>query len=136
MNLTQFFDASIMNLTQFFDASIKLQKCGYQIHSIDADDKSYLVRFAYADVCSRLAFGGIQYDIEFYKGSTQPIFAHKMVVRQLRINFETTCKVHSIDEAVDFIISDIQKIEAEEMKKERQKILDKLTPREREVLGV
>jgi hypothetical protein len=127
-----------MNLTQFFDASIKLQKYGYKIHSIeqDTDCKYYFIRFAYADVCFGLAFGGVQYEIQFYKGSTQPIFAHKIVVRQLRMNAEITSTVHSIDEAVDFIIADIQEIEAEEMKKERQKILDKLTPREREVLGI
>jgi hypothetical protein len=125
-----------MNLTQFFDASIKLQKYEYKIHSIDADDKTYFVRFAYADVCSGLAFGGVQYDIEFYKGSTQPIFAHKMVVRQLRIDFETTHKVHSIDEAVDFIIADIQKLEDQLKEEERQKVLAKLTQRERELLGV
>ena len=127
-----------MNLTQFFDASIKLQKYGYKIHSIeqDTDCKYYFVRFAYADVCSGFAFGGVQYVIDFYKGSTQPIFAHKMVVRQLRMNGEITRTVHSIDEAIDFIITDIQKIEEEEKQKERQKILDKLTPREREVLGV
>ena len=125
-----------MNLTQFFDASIKLQQYGYNIYSIDADDKTYSVTFAYASVCSGLAFGGVQYVIQFYKGSTQPIFAHKIVVRQLRMNAEITSTVHSIDEAVDFIIADIQKIEEEEKQKERQKILDKLTPREREVLGV
>lgn len=125
-----------MNLTQFFDASIKLQKYGYKIHYIDADDKTYFVRFAYADVCSGLAFGGVQYDIEFYKGSTQPIFAHKMVVRQLRIDFETTYKVHSIDEAVDFIIADIQKLEEQLKEEERQRVLAKLTQRERELLCV
>lgn len=125
-----------MNLTQFFDASIKLQKYGYKIHYIDADDKTYFVRFSYADVCSGLAFGGVQYDIEFYKGSTQPIFAHKMVVRQLRIDFETTYKVHSIDEAVDFIIADIQKLEEQLKEEERQRVLAKLTQRERELLGV
>ena len=125
-----------MNLTQFFDASIKLQKYGYKIHSIDADDKTYGVTFAYAHVCSGLAFGGVQYEIEFYKGSTQPIFAHKMVVRQLRIDFETTHKVHSIDEAVDFIIADIQKLEEQLKEEERQRVLAKLTQRERELLGV
>lgn len=127
-----------MNLTQFFDASIKLQKYGYKIHSIeqDTDCKYYFIRFAYADVCFGLAFGGVQYDIEFYKGSTQPILLHRMVVKKLNMNVEITRTVHSIDEAIDFIITDIQKIEEEEKQKERQKILDKLTPREREVLGI
>lgn len=125
-----------MNLTQFFDASIKLQKYGYKIHFIDEDNKTYFVRFAYADVCSGFAFGGVQYEIQFHKGSTQPIFAHKLVARKLKMNFELPHEVYSIDEAVDFIIADIQKLEAEEREKERQKILNKLTPREREVLGV
>ena len=125
-----------MNLTQFFDASIKLQQYGYNIYSIDAYDKTYSVTFAYASVCSGLAFGGVQYVIQFYKGSTQPIFAHKMVVKKLKLEFDTTEQISNIDEAVDFIIADIQKIEEEEKQKERQKILDKLTPREREVLGV
>lgn len=125
-----------MNLTQFFDASIELQKYGYKIHSIDANDKTYGVTFAYAHVCSGLAFGGVQYEIEFHKGSTQPIFAHKMVVRQLRMDFETSHKVHSIDEAADFIIADIQRIEQEQREGERQRVLAKLTQRERELLGV
>lgn len=126
-----------MNLTQFFDASIKLQNYGYKIHYIEEDEyKNRFVRFAYADVCSGLAFGGVQYDIEFYKGSTQPIFAHKMVTRQLRMDVETTCKVRSIDEAVDFIIADIQTLEEELKEEERQRVLAKLTQRERELLGV
>ena len=37
-----------MNLTQFFDASIKLQQYGYNVYSIDIDDKTYSVTFAYA----------------------------------------------------------------------------------------
>jgi len=127
-----------MNLTQFFDASIKLEKYGYKIHSIeqDTDCKYYFVRFAYADVCSGFAFGGVQYKIQFYKGDTQPILVHKIVVKKLKLEFDSSEEVSNIDEAVDFIITDIQEIEAEEMKKERQKILEKLTPREREVLGV
>jgi hypothetical protein len=127
-----------MNLTQFFDASIKLQKYGYNIYSIeqDTDCKYYFVRFAYAHVCSGFAFGGVQYEIQFYKGDTQPILVHRMVVKKLKLEFDTTEQVSNIDEVIDFIIADIQEIEAEEMKKERQKILDKLTPREREVLGI
>ena len=127
-----------MNLTQFFDASIKLEKYGYKIHSIeqDTDCKYYFVRFAYADVCSGFAFGGVQYEIQFYKGDTQPILVHRMVVKKLKLEFDTTEQVSNIDEVIDFIIADIQEIEAEEMKKERQKILEKLTPRQREVLGI
>ena len=127
-----------MNLTQFFDALIKLQNYGYTIYSIEEDDETYYVIFAYAHVCSGLAFGGIQYEIQFYKGSTQPVFTHKMVVKKLRMNTETsyTCKVHSIDEAFDFIIADIQKLEEEEKEKERQRVLAKLTQKERELLGV
>jgi hypothetical protein len=125
-----------MNLTQFFDASIKLQKYGYKIHFIDEEDKTYAVTFAYADVCSGLAFGGVQYEIQFYKGSTQPVFLHKMVVRQLRMDFETSQKVSNIDEAVDYIIADIQKLEEQLREEERQRVLAKLTQRERELLGV
>lgn len=126
-----------MNLTQFFDASIKLQKYEYKILSISEDEyKNYFVIFAYADVCSGLAFGGVQYEIEFSKDSSQPVFLHKMVVRQLRMDFETTYEVHSIDEAVDFIIADIQKLQEEVKEGERQKVLAKLSQRERELLGV
>jgi hypothetical protein len=126
-----------MNLTQFFDASITLQEYGYKILSISEDEyKNYFVRFAYADVCSGLAFGGVQYEMEFSKDSSQPVFLHKMVVRQLRMDFETTYEVHSIDEAVDFIIADIQKLQEEVKEGERQKVLAKLSQRERELLGV
>ena len=125
-----------MNLTQFFDALIKLQTYGYKIQFIDDEDKTYGVTFAYADVCSGLAFGGVQYEIQFHKSSTQPVFLHKMVVRQLRMDFETTYEVHSIDEVVDFIIADIQKLQEEVKEGERQKVLAKLTQRERELLGV
>jgi hypothetical protein len=126
-----------MNLTQFFDASIKLQKYEYKILSISEDEyKNYFVIFAYADVCSGLAFGGVQYEMEFSKDSSQPVFLHKMVVRQLRMDFETTYEVHSINEAVDFIIADIQKLQEEVKEGERQKVLAKLSQRERELLGV
>ena len=126
-----------MNLTQFFDATIKLQKYGYKIHSIEEDEyKNYFVKFAYAHVCSGLAFGGVQYEIEFSKGSAQPVFVYQRVVRQLRIDFGQNQEVSSIDEAIDFIIADIQKLEEEVKEKERQKVLDKLTQRERELLGV
>ncbi len=126
-----------MNLTQFFDASIKLQKYEYKILSISEDEyKNYFVIFAYANVCSGLAFGGVQYEMEFSKDSSQPVFLHKMVVRQLRMDFETTYEVHSIDEAVDFIIADIQKLQEEVKEGERQKVLAKLSQRERELLGV
>jgi hypothetical protein len=127
-----------VNLTQFFDASIKLQKYGYKIHSIEqnTDGKYYFIRFAYADVCSGLAFGGVQYEIQFYNGSTQPIFVYKMVVRKLKLEFEPSQEVSNIDEAVDFIIADIQKLEDQLKEEERQKVLAKLTQRERELLGV
>jgi hypothetical protein len=124
-----------MNLTQFFDASIELQEYGYKIHFIDDEDKTYGVTFAYADVCSGLASGGVQYEIQFSKGSTQPVFLHKMVVRQLRMDFELSKEVSNIDEAVDFIIADIQKLQEEVKEGERQKVLAKLTQRERELLG-
>ena len=125
-----------MNLTQFFDASIKLQKYGYKIHFIDEEDKTYGVTFAYADVCSGLAFGGVQYEIEFSKSSTQSVILHKMVVRPFRTDFEPNQEVSNIDEAVDYIIADIQKLEEELREGERQKVLAKLTQRERELLGV
>ncbi len=126
-----------MNLTQFFDASIKLQTYEYIIHSIDADDKTYFVRFAYANVCSGLAFGGVQYNVSFSKGcSFYPISVTKILVKSLRFDFEPSYEVSNIDEAVDFIIDDIQKLEKELKEKERQKVLDKLTQRERELLGV
>jgi hypothetical protein len=124
-----------MDLTQFFDASIKLQTYGYKIHFIDDEDKTYGVTFAYADVCSGLAFGGVQYEIQFSKGSTQPVFLHKMVVRHLEYIVDTK-EVSSIDEAVDFIIADIQKLQEEVKEGERQKVLAKLSQKERELLGV
>ena len=126
-----------MNLIQFFDALIKLQKYGYKIHHIEEDEyKNRFVRFAYADVCSGLAFGGVQYEIEFHKGSSQPVLVHKIVVRQFRTDFEPNQEVSNIDEAVDFIIADIQKLDEQLKEEERQKVLAKLTQRERELLGV
>lgn len=129
-----------MNLTEFFNASIKLQEYGYKINTIDEYDKTYYVRFAFAHVCSRLSFGGVQYDVEFHKGCPiQSVFAHrvhKMLLRQMEYVIDTTKDVHSIDEVVDFIISDIQKLEEKEKEKERQKVLAKLTQREKELLGL
>ena len=125
-----------MNLTQFFDASIKLQTYGYKIHFIDDEDKTYGVTFAYADVCSGLAFGGVQYEVEFSKDSSQPNIVFKMVVRNLEYIMDTTKEVSNIDEAVDFIIADIQKLQEEVKEGERQKVLAKLSQRERELLGV
>jgi hypothetical protein len=120
-----------MNLTQFFDASIKLQNYGYNIYSIKEDEyKNYFVTFAYADVCSALAFGGIKYTIDF--GPT-PRYVYK---EEPRTDVYINQKVSTIDEAVDFIIADIQKLEQELKEQERQKVLDKLTQRERELLGV
>jgi len=125
-----------MNLTQFFDASIKLQTYGYKIHFIDDEDKTYGVTFAYADVCSGLASGGVQYEIQFIKGSIQPNIVFKMVVRNLEYIMDTTKEVSNIDEVVDFIIADIQKLQEEVKEGERQKVLAKLSQRERELLGV
>jgi hypothetical protein len=125
-----------MNLTQFFDASIRLQEYGYKINFIDEEDKTYGVTFSYADVCSGLAFGGVQYEIQFYKSSNQSVILHRMVGRKLRMDVETIGEVPNIDEALDFIIADIQKIEEELKEQERQKVLAKLTQRERELLGV
>jgi hypothetical protein len=125
-----------MNLTQFFDALIKLQTYGYSIYSIAENKYNYFVRFTYADVCSGLAVGGVQYEVEFSKDSSQPVFLHKMVARQLRMDFELSKEVSNIDEAVDFIIADIQKLQEEVKEGERQKVLAKLSQRERELLGV
>ena len=123
-----------MNLTQFFDVSIKLQKYGYKIQLIDEDDETYFVKFTHhTDICSSTAYRRIMYYVSFCKSSTQQIFIHRMVGGNL---FGTIYSIDEADKAFDFIIADIQEIEAEEIKKERQKILDKLTPREREVLGV
>ena len=120
-----------MNLTQFFDASIKLQNYGYNIYSITEDEyKNYFVRFAYADVCSALAFGGNSYTIDF---CPTPNYVYK---RNSRTDVNINQKVSTVDEAVDFIIADIQKLEEEVKERERQKVLDKLTQRERELLGV
>ena len=126
-----------MNLTQFFDASIKLQKYGYLIYSIEEDEyKNRFVKFAYADVCSGLAFGGIQYEMTFGADSSQPECVSKYVRKQLELCLDITEQVFNIDEAVDFIIADIQTLEEELKEKERQKVLAKLTQRERELLGV
>ena len=125
-----------MNLTQFFDASIKLQTYGYLIYSIAENEYNYFVRFTYADVCSGLAFGGVQYEVEFSKDSSQPNIVFKMVVRNLEYIMDTTKEVSNIDEAVDFIIADIQKLQEEVKEGERQKVLAKLSQRERELLGV
>jgi hypothetical protein len=123
-----------MNLTQFFDALIKLQTYGYLIYSIAENKYNYFVRFAYTDVCS--AFGGVQYEVEFSKDSSQPNIVFKMVARQLRMDFELSKEVSNIDEVVDFIIADIQKLQEEVKEGERQKVLAKLSQRERELLGV
>jgi hypothetical protein len=120
-----------MNLTQFFDASIKLQNYGCYIYSIREDEyKNYFVTFAYADVCSGLAFGGIKYTIDF---CPTPKYVYK---NEPRADVNINQKVSTIDEAVDFIIADIQKLEEEAKEGERQKVLSKLTQRERELLGV
>jgi hypothetical protein len=52
------------------------------------------------------------------------------------MDVETIGEVPNIDEALDFIIADIQKIKEELKEQERQKVLAKLTQRERELLGV
>jgi len=123
-----------MNLTQFFDASIKLQQYGYKIQLIDEDDKTYFVKFTHhTDIFSSTAYRRIKYYVSFCKSSTQQIFIQRMVGGNL---FGTIYSIDEADKAFDFIITDIQKIEEEEEQKERQKILEKLTPREREVLGV
>ena len=125
-----------MNLTQFFDASIKLQGYGYKIHYIEEDEyKNRFVRFAYADVCSGLAFGGVQYEITFGHNSFQPECVEKYVTKQLELCLDITEQVFNMDEAVDFIIADIQEIEKEQREGERQRVLAKLTQRERELLG-
>jgi len=119
-----------MNLTQFFDASIKLQNYGYKIKFIEQDEyKNYFVSFAHADVCSALAFGGIKYTIDF---CPTPKYVYK---HEPRTDVNINQKVSTIDEAVDFIIADIQKLEEEVKEGERQKVLSKLTQRERELLG-
>ena len=123
-----------MNQTELFDALIKLQHYGYGIYSVEKDESgNYFIKFAFADVCSGLAFGGIKYEIHFY------LTSRKYLLQRLTRNRDNNGffqKSFSFDEAIDLIIADIQKIEEEEKQKERQKILDKLTPREREVLGV
>jgi len=119
-----------MNLTQFFDATIKLQNYGYKINFIEQDEyENYFVTFTYADVCSGLAFGGNRYTIDF---CPTPNYVYK---RNSRTDVNINQKVSTVDEAVDFIIDDIQKLEKELKEKERQKVLDKLTQRERELLG-
>jgi len=123
-----------MNQTELFDALIKLQYYGYGIYSVEKDESgNYFIKFAFPDVCSGLAFGGIQYEIHFYPTISKYLL--KKLTRN-RDNNGFFQESFSIDEAVDFIIADIQEIEAEEIKKERQKILDKLTPKEREILGI
>jgi len=123
-----------MNLTQFFDASIKLQQYGYKIQLIDEDDKTYFVEFHHhTDICSSTAYRRIMYCVRFCKSSTQQIFIGRMVGGNL---FGTIYSIDGADKAFDFIIADIQEIEEEEKQKERQKLLDKLTPREREILGI
>ena len=124
-----------MNLTQFFDATIKLQKYGYKINFIDEGDKIYFVRFSYGSVCFGLAFGGIDYELQITKDS---VISDNLMVRKIITDKDmvTIKNVSNIDEAIDFIIADIQKIEEEVKEKERQKVLDKLTQRERELLGI
>ena len=124
-----------MNLTQFFDALIKLQTYGYLIYSIAENEYNYFVRFTYAGVCSGLASGGVQYEVEFSKDSSQPNIVFKMVVRNLEYIMDTTKEVSNIDEAVDFIIADIQKLQEEVKEGERQRVLAKLTQSERKLLG-
>jgi hypothetical protein len=124
-----------MNLTQFFDALIKLQTYGYKIDYIAEDEYNYFVRFAYADVCSSLAFGGVQYKLGVSKDSSQPDMVYKMVVRNREYIMDTTKEVSNIDEAVDFIITDIQKLQEEVKEGERQRVLAKLTQSERKLLG-
>ncbi len=123
-----------MNLTQFFDALIKLQTYRHLIHSIYENEYNYLVTFTY--VCSGLAFGGVQYEMKVWKDSSQPYVVNKMVVKLRGYIVDTVKEVSNIDEAVDFIIADIQKLQEKVKEGERQKVLAKLSQKERELLGV
>ncbi len=125
-----------MNLTQFFDALIKLQTYGQLIQSIYENEYNYLVTFTHAEVCSGLAFGGVQYEMKVWKDSSQPNIVNKMVVTLRGYIVDTVKEVSNIDEAVDFIIADIQKLQEKVKEGERQKVLAKLSQKERELLGV
>lgn len=119
-------------MTEFFDAIIKIQQHGYKLHLIERDKDAYYVRFALADVVSNFAFGGLQYEVEFPKNYTQPVRIYKYALRKL----EESNDISTLDEAVDYIITDIEKINKQLEAEERQRILQKLTQREREILGV
>jgi hypothetical protein len=57
------------------------------------------------------------------------------VIMQKRQDGKVYADLHKSTQQI-YLTADIQKIEEEVKKKERQKVLDKLTQRERELLGV
>lgn len=124
-------------MTEFFDAVIKIQQYGYKVHYIDADEyKNYFVRFALTDVVSNCAFGGLQYEMDFRRGSSQPSMVSKFIFKKLELVMDESNEISTLDEAVNYIITDIEKINKQLEEEERQRILQKLTQREREILGV
>lgn len=126
-----------LKLEYFFDLILKIQKkYGYKIYFIDESVDTYFVKIAYSDVCSGVAFGGVQYELVFSKNPFKISYLNKIMPRQLRLDIEDTKSVSTLDEAVDFIILDIQKAEEVIKEQERQRALKKLTSRERELLGV
>ena len=124
-------------MTYFFDAIIKIQQHGYTLHYIDVDEyKNYFVRFSLIDVVSNCAFGGLQYEMEFLRGSSQPSMVCNYTFKKLELVLDERYELSTLDEAVNYIITDIQKINKQLEEEERQRILQKLTKREREILGV
>ena len=124
-------------MTEFFDAVIKIQQYGYRVHYIDVDEyKNYFVRFALTGVASNYAFGGLQYELEINRSSTQPVRVSKFIFKKLELVMDESNDISTLDEAVNYIITDIEKINKQLEEEERQRILQKLTQREREILGV
>ncbi len=74
--------------------------------------------------------------MKVWKDSSQPNIVNKMVVTLRGYIVDTVKEVSNIDEAVDFIIADIQKLQEKVKEGERQKVLAKLSQKERELLGV
>lgn len=125
-----------MIMTEFFDAVIKIQQNGYKLHSIDSDAYAYYIRFALTDVVSSYAFGGVQYELEFRRSSSQPVRITKFIFEKLEMVVDETNDISTLNEAVDYIITDVERINKQLEAEERQRILQKLTQREREILGV
>lgn len=118
-------------LKDFFDYIIQLQQLGYSIHSI-ADDEcgNYFVNFSVTSVSRGFAFGGIFYSIVLTSDG-------KISVEKKYGEYIHSFPYYdSLQIAFDVIKKDIQDEHKKREDRERKEVIAKLTPRERELLGI